>query len=125
MALNDPAAAETLLALLDCLAAEEQALLAEDLPRIESTLARKRELLARFEASTGGERRAALSPAWRRALARARELNRRSEIVLAPRLLANHARLRFLQAALGGQGMYGADGMAAREKLAVAPGRRV
>jgi flagellar biosynthesis/type III secretory pathway chaperone len=128
MALNDPAAAGDLLALLDCLEAECQALLDQDLDKFESTLLRKRDLLARLSAhaaaASGGRRAGALAPSWRRALTRARELNRRNAIVLAPRMLANHARLRFLQSALGGPGLYGADGLSAPALLAVAPGHR-
>jgi flagellar biosynthesis/type III secretory pathway chaperone len=125
MATNDPAAAANLLALLDCLAAEERALLAEDLSQIESTLERKRELLARVAESLRGKDLHALPAAWRKALARAQALNKRNAITLGPRLLFNNAKLRFLQAALGSEGMYAANGMSAPEKIGVAPGQRV
>jgi flagellar biosynthesis/type III secretory pathway chaperone len=130
MALHDPEAAKNLLALLDCLEAEYRALLAQDLAQIESTLARKEQLLERLAShpdlasrqKPGGGM--ALAPAWTRALSRARELNRRNAIVLGPRMLANGARLRCLHSALGGLGLYGADGLAASAgHLAVAPGR--
>ncbi len=129
MTWNDPAAAESLLELLDCLQAEYQALLDQDAVRIESALARKKQLLARLASHSdqivsqepGGRRE--LPPAWTQALARARELNRRNAIVLSPRVLFNRARLRCLQGALGGFGLYGADGLATAGRLAAAPPR--
>jgi flagellar biosynthesis/type III secretory pathway chaperone len=129
MALNDPAAAENLLALLDCLEAEYRALLAEDLQQIESVIAQKERLLARLASHPDLARnqsagaRLDVPPVWKRALSRARALNQRNAIALGPRLLANGVRLRFLQTALGGLALYGADGLAASNPLAAVPSR--
>jgi flagellar biosynthesis/type III secretory pathway chaperone len=127
MAPHDPAAAEDLLALLDCLQSEYAALLAQDLPLIESALVRKERLLARL--ASHAERAVArkcsgaggLPPAWGPALLRARSLNERNALVLRPRKLANGARLRFLQSALGGLALYGADGLATHGRPLTTP----
>jgi len=98
--------------LVQCLQDEYQALLDEDLPRLERALAAKQDLLAALAGAMGnpaaGARRAALST--RLALARVRALNERNALVLAPRSAGNRARLQFLQAALGRNPLYGADG---------------
>jgi flagellar biosynthesis/type III secretory pathway chaperone len=127
MAQTDPATARNLLALLECLEEEYAALLAEDLPRLEGLLARKQALLAELAGQPGlalGPSQARPAPAIAQALARARALNERNAIVLQPRAVSNHARLRFLQSALGAVALYGADGQTARERMAVAQGRR-
>jgi len=114
MALMETAAGE-LAALIDCLEAEYRALLAEDIGQLHATLARKQQLLthlAQVPASLGlpqGNLGPALAP-FKRALARVYELNWRNAQVLAPRLAATRARLRFLQAAVGHDPMYAADG---------------
>lgn len=126
MNLRDPAAAENLLALLDCLEDEYQALLAEDLDRLAPALTRKAELLERLStlfAADRSPRRVPLAPAWARALRRARELTRRNAIVLGPRLRANHARLNCLQSFFGDPGLYGANGLTQAARFASAPGR--
>jgi flagellar biosynthesis/type III secretory pathway chaperone len=125
MNLRDPSAAEHLLALLDCLEIEYQALLAEDLDRLQPALARKAQLLEQLApllSRSGGKAAAPLAPAWVRALRRAHDLTRRNAIVLAPRLRANHARLSFLQSCLGDPGLYGANGMTLAARFASAPG---
>jgi len=101
--------------LVQCLQDEYQALLDEDLPRLERALAAKQDLLAALANASGnppgGARRPALSA--RLALARLRALNERNAMVLAPRSAANRARLQFLQAALGRNPLYAADGTVA------------
>lgn len=117
MAAQDSDVASSLLALLECLDQEYRALLDQDLDGIGSAVARKEQLLRRLasHAELMQSRRSAgeLSTAVRRALARARELNWRNSLVLGPRLVANHARLRFLQGASGGLALYGPDGRSA------------
>jgi flagellar biosynthesis/type III secretory pathway chaperone len=118
MAPNEPNVAASLLSLLECLEQEYRALLDQDLEGIGAAVARKEHLLRGLASFAGvmqsnpaaGE----LSLAMRRALSRARDLNRRNSLVLGPRLLANHARLRCLQSAAGALGLYGADGRSTR-----------
>ena len=116
MAQHDPLVAGSLGALLQCLEDEYRALLADDATQLEAVLARKEHLLAQLAADPG----IALGPARGRpdavatgTLTRARELNQRNALVLAPRAAANRARLRCLQSALGGVALYAADGQAA------------
>jgi flagellar biosynthesis/type III secretory pathway chaperone len=104
-------------ALVDCLEAEYQALLDEDCTRLEAVLAQKERLLAELAAQSNPALGAARDgrPRWptpgRQALVRLRELNNRNALLLAPRALANGARLRFLQSALGrGPAVYAVDG---------------
>lgn len=128
MSQHDPAIAGTLSALLQCLEDEYSALLAEDGDRLEAVLARKEQLLARLAADPGvglGQaqgRPGATSP-LAEPLARARDLNRRNGVVLAPRAAANRARLRCLQSALGGVALYEADGQVASSYGAAGAGR--
>jgi flagellar biosynthesis/type III secretory pathway chaperone len=127
MAQTDPATAQNLLALLACLEEEYAALLAEDAGRLEDALVRKQRLLAELASQPGlalGPRQGRPAPAVAQALARARALNERNAIVLQPRTVANHARLRFLQSALGAVALYGADGQSTHERMAVAQGHR-
>lgn len=130
MATTDPATAQNLLDLIECLEEEYAALLAEDSGRIEAALHRKQRLLAQLACQPGlgvgpaQGRPAAMPAAWERALVRARDLNARNAIVLAPRAAANRARLRFLQSALGAVALYDAGGHATHERMGVAPGRR-
>ena len=102
-------------ALIDCLEAEYRALLAEDIGQLHAVLARKQQLLADLATrpaatgapyGNGGEFAAPL----KRTVAHLRELNRRNALVLAPRSALIRARLRFLQAAVGRDSVYAADG---------------
>jgi flagellar biosynthesis/type III secretory pathway chaperone len=104
-------------ALVDCLEAEYQALLDEDCARLEAVLVQKELLLSQLAARSnpppGDGRSGRMRPAMpgRQALARLRDLNNRNALLLAPRALANGARLRFLQSALGrGPAVYSAGG---------------
>jgi flagellar biosynthesis/type III secretory pathway chaperone len=130
MARYDAASARNLLELIECLEEEYEALLAEDLARLEVVLARKKHVLTELAADSGlalgkpqGERTAPPA-AWARAVTRARDLTRRNAIVLAPRAGFNAARLRFLQSALGTLALYGSDGRSASSRMAVGPGQR-
>ncbi len=97
-------------ALVDCLEAEYRALLAEDAQLLEAALKSKAALIERL-AGQADTRTAAAALPGRLALERLRQLNQRNAQVLAPRALANRARLRFLQAALGrAPALYSADG---------------
>jgi hypothetical protein len=114
MASTDAAAGE-FAALIDCLEAEYRALLAEDIGQLHAALARKQQLLmhlAEVPAGLGlpyGNLGPAAAP-FKRALAHVHEMNRRNAQVLAPRSAAIRARLRFLQAAVGHDPVYSADG---------------
>jgi flagellar biosynthesis/type III secretory pathway chaperone len=117
MQATDPERDGGLDALVDCLEAEYQALLDEDCARLEAVLVRKERLLSQLATRSNpslaeGHRSAARAPmASRQALARLRDLNHRNALLLAPRALANGARLRFLQSALGrGPAVYSAGG---------------
>ena len=107
--------AGALCALADCLEAEYRALLAEDIGQLQAALGRKQQLLMELAArpaavgAAPGSRGQATALS-RRALARMREMNRRNAQVLAPRAAALGARLRFLQAAVGRDSVYAADG---------------
>lgn len=113
----DPQLAPQLGALVDCLEAEYRALLDQDCARLESVLALKERLLGELAAQAAPGRQPAVLPG-RAELARLRKLNARNARTLAPRALANGARLRFLQAALGrAPQLYSADGsMASRAR---------
>jgi len=109
--MNDPHTAERIRALVACLEDEYQALLAEDGVRLEGILLRKQQLLAELAALPApGANAARLPPAVLRALSRARQMNQRNALALAPRMAANRARLRFLQAALGRSPTYTSEG---------------
>lgn len=107
--------ASELVALIDCLESEYRALLAQDIGQLSAVLAHKRQLLARLAAQPaasgtphGNDRQASVHV--RRALTRLREMNRRNALVLGPRSAVIGARLRFLQAAIGRNPVYAADG---------------
>jgi flagellar biosynthesis/type III secretory pathway chaperone len=114
MASTQPAAGE-LAALVECLEDEYRALLAEDIGQLHAVLTRKQQLLtllAGVPADLGlayGNLRQEAAP-FPRALARLHEMNRRNAQVLAPRLAGIRTRLRFLQAAVGHDSVYSADG---------------
>jgi len=109
MSLNDPQTADRVRALLACLDDELSALLGNDSARLDEVLARKQQLLAEL-ATASGSGGARLPPVILQALSRARRMNQRNALVLAPRSAANRARLRFLQAALGHAPTYAPDG---------------
>jgi len=100
-------------ALVACLEDEYRALLADDHEQLDAVLVRKQQLLSQL-ASQPGFGQPQGDPARARsglqALERVRQLTHRNAITLAPRLLANGARLRFLQAAMGQASVYTADG---------------
>jgi len=101
--------------LIECLQSEYRALLADDLEQLAGALERKRRLLAELSsqrlALLGATPDSRGTPApWQQALARARDMNQRNALVLAPRWAAVRARLHFLQAAVKGDALYAADG---------------
>ena len=113
MSLHDPLTGARIDALVACLEEEYAALLAQDAQRLESVLARKHQLLGELAALPGqspGRASGTRGAPADRGLARVQELNRRNAIALVPRMVANNARLRFLQSALGRAGVYSADG---------------
>lgn len=113
----DPALASAdIVALVECLEQEYEALLAEDHEKLEAVLSRKETVLARLAALPAAalgqpqsDRGRAQAP-WKQALERARALNQRNAQALAPRGQRNAARLRFLQSMLGREMMYAANG---------------
>ncbi|HYA66110.1 MAG TPA: hypothetical protein VEE84_05445 [Burkholderiaceae bacterium] len=122
------AAASAVAALAQCLEDEYRALLAENLEQLAAVLGRKERLLAELAShctalgaaqSDGGR----ASSQWAKALMRVRAMNQRNALVLAPRSAAIRARLRFLQAAVGRDAVYRADGSLGAGRLRAGQGQ--